>query len=199
MFSVLFTLPPDDFKSFLISSKDFAIDIPTAWVRIIISISKFFVISVGNILAELVSVMNSFLKSLFSYRLICVVFGYFYAEFVLGWIYSRDKMKCMVKTTVDEVKIICAPLFDAIVKILEVLSNPWQLLVLSLIILVIRIPPELWIGIFNAAKSFFNCYFPVLPRKSMLSLTFTANQGTYLRIVITYRIYGRIYESYLRT
>lgn len=151
MFSVLFTLPPDDFKSFLISSKDFAIDIPTALVRIIISIGKFFIISVGYILTELVSVMSSFLNSLFSYRLICVVFGYFYAEFVLGWVYSRDKMKCMVKATVDEVKTICAPLFDAIVKILEVLSNPWQLLVLSLIILVIRIPPELWIDIFNAA------------------------------------------------
>ena len=152
MFSVMFTLPPEELKLFLKSSRDFVLDIPLVFERFINTIGQFIVNTIGQFLTGLVLVISSFLESLFSYRLIFVIIGFLSAEFLMGWIYSRDEMKAMVRAVVDEGKLICPPLPDALSKIWDVLSNPWKLILLAVFISFVRLQPALWIHILKAAE-----------------------------------------------
>ena len=160
MFSVMFTLPPEELKLFLKSSRDFVLDIPLVFERfintigqfIVNTIGQFIVNTIGQFLTGLVLVISSFLESLFSYRLIFVIIGFLSAEFLMGWIYSRDEMKAMVRAVVDEGKLICPPLPDALSKIWDVLSNPWKLILLAVFISFVRLQPALWIHILKAAE-----------------------------------------------
>jgi len=101
---------------------------------------------------RLVLVISSFLDSLFSCRLFYVIIAFLFANFLIGWINSRDKMKAMVRAVFDEGKLICAPLPAALSKIWDVLSNPWKLILLAVFISFVRLQPALWIHILKAAE-----------------------------------------------